>query len=235
MWSTPFNPFTWDKSSQRVTTNVVSLDVRNETEDLLTISGLSPGVTILVPLRNPFAQHPANISFGILGVILHHNITVQYGHSMIQIAIVPDDDHIVVPYIRVSQTREISSQNRLLECKRAHGQWLHTGNITCEGTTNVTITFVAFYPGNYLLETEFGAQPNSENKDQTHDEENRDESQCIKIKEPPRSKTENIKYRFTVTEAACLFWDSDKSNWKTAGCKVNKYPCHRISVCFYFV
>ena len=232
MWSTSFNPFTWDKSRQRVTTNVASLDVRNEKEDLLTISGLSPGVTIELPQQKPFLQHTEKMSFGKLGVIRHHNISVQYGHSRIQIAIAPDDDSIIVPYLRVSQPKMISPQNRLLECKRFEGQWLHIGNITCEGTTNVTITFVPFYPGSYLLETKFVAHPNIA-KDNI--EENQDKKQCNKIKEPPKSETENMTYRFSFTEAACLFWDSDMSNWKTTGCKVNKYPCHLLLVCYHFI
>lgn len=231
MWSTSFNPFTWDKTRQRVTTNVASLDVRNAEEDLLTISGLSPGVTFEVPQQKPFSRYTRIMSSAKLGVKLHHNISVQYGHSRIQITISPDDDSIIAPYLRVSQPKVISPQNRLLECKRSQEQWLPTGNITCEGTTNVTITFFTIYPGSYHLETKFAAHPNSA-KDNI--EENQDRKQRNKIKAPPKSETENMTYRFAFTEVACLFWDSDMSNWKTTGCKVNKYPCHLI-VCYQLI
>ena len=89
MWSTPFNPLTWDKSSERVTTHVANLDVRDGKENLIPLSGLSPGVTIFVPLNQATPHNTAKTSFAKLGVLKQHNITVQHGQSVVDISIVP--------------------------------------------------------------------------------------------------------------------------------------------------
>ena len=84
MWSTPFNPFTWDKSSKRVTTDVASLDVRDAEGKNIIISGLTPGVTILLPL-NRQTSHPVNVSFGADRTLRHHKIGPLFQNSMVKI------------------------------------------------------------------------------------------------------------------------------------------------------
>ena len=225
MWSTPFNPFTWAKSSKRVTTHVASLDVRDQNEDLIPMSGLSPGLTISVPLQNHPTVQPIenNSGFGKLGGLTRHNISVQYGHSVVKVLVAPQDDHYIIPFVRVSQSSDFSPQNRPFECKHVHGKWLQRGNITCRGKTNVTITFIAFNPGNYLLDTEFNVKQNNVNKEKWGFGETQEQEQCIQTKEPPSPQIENVNYKFTITEASCFFWNSSESTWKTTGCKVNRY------------
>ena len=226
MWSTPFNPFTWDKSSERVTTHVANLDLRDGKENLIPLSGLSPGVTIFVPLNQATPHNTAKTSFAKLGVLKQHNVTVQHGQSVVDISIVPRDNRVTISYLQVSQLSEISPQKRPLKCVRVRGKWLHKENITCRGTTNVTISFNAFYPGNYLLDTEFSIRQNNTIKDE-EDVENRDREHRIKIKEPPsKPEIENVNYMFTVSEASCLFWDVNESNWKPTGCKVSSSYHH---------
>ena len=230
MWSTPFNPFSWDKSSQRVTTHVASLEVRDGNGNLIPISGLSPGITILVPLGQPAPYHTIK-SLGKLGVLRHHNISVKHEHSMVEILIVPQDSQITISYLKVTQPNKVSPRKTPLECKRAQGEWFHKGSITCKGKTNVTVSFIAFHPGNYLLESEFRVQQNREEDVK----ENEDQEQCIRIKEPPRPQIENVNYTFTVSEAACLFWDLNENNWSTKGCKVQNM--HRrlcLCACIFF-
>lgn len=47
MWSIFFNFFIWDKSSEWVIINVVSLDIRDKEEDIIIIFGLLLGIIIL--------------------------------------------------------------------------------------------------------------------------------------------------------------------------------------------
>lgn len=222
MWSTPFNPFTWAKSSQRVTTHVASVDVRDQKGDLIQMSGLSPGLTILVPLQN-HPTIPNKSGFGKLGGLIRHNISVQYGHSVVKVLVAPQDDNHIIPFVRVSQSSAFLPQSRSFECKHVHGKWLQRGNITCRGKTNITITFIALNPGNYLLDAEFNVKQNNVNKEKGGFGETQEQEQCIQTKEPPSPQIENVTYRFTVTEASCVFWDSSESTWKTTGCKVNRY------------
>ena len=218
MWSTPFNPFTWDKSSERVTTHVVSLDLRNGKEELIPMSGLSPGVTILLPLNRHTSHHPANNSLGTRGMLRHHHISVKQGETMVEISIVPQDNHSTISNLKILLPGEISPP---YACKRVRGKWLKRGRITCKGNNNITISFTALTPGNYILDIDFIVKQNDENQEEEEGREDQDKERCIKIKEPPlKSVVKNVNYTYTVTESTCLFWESNEFNWKTTGCKV---------------
>jgi len=140
---------------------------------------------------------------------------------MVQILIAPEDSQFTISYIQVTQPTEVSPQETSLECKRTQGEWLHKGNITCKGKTNVTISFIAMYPGKYSLNSEFNTQQTKE------DEDNQYREPFVRIKEPQTSQIGNANYTFTVSEAACLFWDTVEST----GCKVNKYVSTFVSLC----
>lgn len=216
MWSTPFNPFTWNKSSEWVTTNVASLDIRDKEEDIITISGLSPGITILLPWQ-PITYHSSNLSFVRLGSSRRHSISVQHGHSVVEISIVSYGDDFVIPYVRVSPPVELSTQFGPPECKLVQGKWLDSGNITCVGKTNLTINFKTLLPGNYHLDIDFIRKGSNINEDEQGTDK------YIKIKEPPKQESQGINYTFTISEVACFFWNSSELYWDTSGCKVEGF------------
>ena len=214
MWSTPFNPFTWNKSSKRVTTDVASLDVRDAEGKKIPISGLTPGVIILLPL-NRQTSHPVNVSFGADRTLRHHKIESRFENSIVKIWIILEESDVAVSSIKITEPLKTSPP---LECKRARGAWLNSGRIACEGKNQIKISFTAFDPGYYVLYMDFKAVTESSG--------NVDEWEgngCIKIRQPPsRPKKAKVSYTFEVSESTCLFWQQIQSEWRTTGCKVKK-------------
>ena len=203
MWSTPFNPFTWDKSSKRVTTHVASLDVRDAEGKKILISGLTPGVIILLPL-NRQTSHPVNVSFGADRTLRHHKIGPLFENSMVKIWIILEESDFAVSSIKMEEPLKTSP---LLECKRVRGAWLNSRRIACEGKNQIKISFTAFDPGYYVLYMDLKAV--------TEHSEN--------LRKPPsRRKKAKVSYTFEVSESTCLFWQQIQSEWRTTGCKVNK-------------
>ena len=220
MWSTPFNPFTWDKTAQRVTSHVAGLEVKDGKGNLILMSDLSPGVTIILPLNKETPQRTFKKSAGKLGTTRHQNISVQHEKSAINILIVPQGNGLSVSRVKVIQPTEVATKERLLECIRAHVKWRRRGSITCKGRTQVAVTFVARHPGNYLLDIVFSGQKHST---KAAVEKNQDQELCIKIKESPSlTKSENVNYSVDVSESACLYWDKKEANWETKGCQVGE-------------
>ncbi|KAJ7382455.1 hypothetical protein OS493_034892 [Desmophyllum pertusum] len=217
MWSTPFNPFTWAKTSQRVTSHVAGLEVRDGKENLIFMSGLSPGVTILLPLNKETPVHTMYKAVGKRGTRIHHNISVQFGQSIVNISIIPQGNDISVSRVKVIQPNEIATKERRLACTHRQGKWLHRGSIACKGKTHITVTFLALYPGNYFLDIVFSGQKHNIESV----EDNEEKELCIEIKKPPlKKKSENVNYSFGMSESACLFLDAKELNWKTTGCQV---------------
>ena len=215
MWSTPFNPFTWDKSSKRVTTDVASLDVRDAEGKKILISGLIPGVIILLPL-NRQTSHPVNVSFGADRTLRHHKIGPLFENSMVKIWIILEESDVAVSSIKIAETLKTSP----LECKRVRGAWHNSDRITCEGKNQIKISFTAFDPGFYVLYMDFkSVTEHSGNVDEWEGNDNG----CIKIRQPPsRPKTARVSYTFEVGESTCLFWQQIQSERRTTGCKVKK-------------
>ena len=216
MWSTPFNPFTWDKSSKRVTTDVASLDVRDAEGKKILISGLKPGVTILLPLNRQIT-HPVNVSFGAHRTLSHHKIGPLNENFTVEIWIIFEESDAAVSSIIVTEPLETPPP---LECKQVRGAWLNSGRITCEGKNQIKISFRAFYPGYYVLYVDFKAvTEHSANVDEWEGNDNG----CIKIRQPPsRPKKAKVSYSFQVSESTCLFWQQIQSEWRATGCKVKK-------------
>ena len=203
MWSTPFNPFTWDKSSKRVTTHVASLDVRDAEGKKILISGLTPGVIILLPL-NRQTSHPVNVSFGADRTLRHHKIGPLFQNSMVKIWIILDESDVAISSIIIAEPLKTSPP---FECKRVRGAWLNSRRIACEGKNQIKISFTAFDPGYYVLYMDLKAV--------TEHSEN--------LRKPPsRRKKAKVSYTFEVSESTCLFWQQIQSEWRTTGCKVNK-------------
>ena len=216
MWSTPFNPFTWDKSSRRVTTHVASLDVRDAEGKKILISGLTPGVIILLPL-NRQTRHPVNVSFGADRTLKHHKIGGLYENSMIKIWIILEESDVAVSSIKIAEPLKTSPP---LECKRVRGAWHNSDRITCEGKNQIKISFRAFNQGFYVLYMDFKAVTESSGN---VDEWEGNDNECIKIRQPPsRPKKAKVSYTFEVSESTCLFWQQIQSEWRTTGCKVKK-------------
>ena len=216
MWSTPFNPFTWDKSSKRVTTDVASLDVRDAEGKKILISGLIPGVIILLPL-NRQTSHPVNVSFGADRTLRHHKIEHRFENSMVKIWIILEESDVAISSIIVAEPLKTSPP---LECKQVRGAWLRSGRIACEGKNKIKISFTAFDPGFYVLYMDFKAvTEHSGNVDEWEGKDNG----CIKIRQPPsRPKKAKVSYTFEVSVSTCLFWQQNQSEWRTTGCKVKK-------------
>ena len=219
MWSTPFNPFTWDKSSKRVTTDVASLDFRDAEGKKILISGLKPGVTIFLPLNRQITD-PVNVSFGADRALRHHKIGPLNENSVVEIWIILEESDVAVSSIKIAEPLKTSPP---FECKRVRGAWLNSGRITCEGKNQIKISLTVFDPGCYVLYLDLKAvTEHSGNVDEWESNDNG----CIKIRQPPsRPKKAKVSYSFQVSEFTCLFWQQIQSEWRATGCKVKKLSC----------
>lgn len=215
MWSTPFNPFTWDQTSERVTSHVAGLEVRDEKGDIIDMTNLSREITVILPLDKKATHIISRGSTYYHEMIINHNIKVRYAQSFVNVSFLPQSSDLVISKVKV-----ISAANQnYSECENVRDQWIKRGRIQCNG--NVAVSFMAVNPGRYRVDAIFSVKERKMRKMTQSLTLERGKATCITIKKPPVVNEEkNISVQ--VSESACLFWETETSAWKTTGCRVRK-------------
>jgi len=87
-----FTPFSWDQSSQRVTSLVASLETKDNNGKDIRMTNLNKPFTIHLPQRIQ-QQHFQNETFTLeFGRIVYHKIEFQHGGMTLHINIIPPDN-----------------------------------------------------------------------------------------------------------------------------------------------
>ena len=200
MWTTPFNPFTWDQTNKRVTSHVAELEVRDEKGDIINMTDPIRKITIILPLDKK-ATHNILKGFKVYRkMMINHNITVQYGQSFVNVSFKPQSSDLVISKVKVTSA---TNQN-YADCENVGNNWIKIGRINCDA--NVAVSNV---------------KESKRKKTTQSPRPDRSNASCVTIKKPPAVlEVKNISVQ--VSESACLFWETETSAWKTTGCRVRK-------------
>lgn len=200
MWTTPFNPFTWDQTNKRVTSHVAELEVRDEKGDIINMTDPIRKITVILPLDKK-ATHNILKGFKVYRkMMINHNITVQYGQSFVNVSFKPQSSDLVISKVKVTSA---TNQN-YADCENVGNNWIKKGRINCD--SNVAVS--------YVKESKIKKTTQSHRPDRSN-------ASCVTIKKPPAVfEVKNISVQ--VSESACLFWETESSAWKTTGCRVRE-------------
>ena len=104
MLSIPFNPYTWDSTKQRVNSDVLALDLKDETRKLIKVSNLSNNVIIVEPLQNQMVSFENGQYFTQNDNLHFHVIDVKYENTLIMLEITPTEANTnLYVYLRYGQ------------------------------------------------------------------------------------------------------------------------------------
>ena len=197
MWTTPFNPFTWDQTNKRVTSHVAELEVRDEKGDIINMTDPIRKITVILPLDKK-GTHNILKGFKVYRkMMFNHNITVQYGQSFVNVSFKPQSSDLVISKVKVTSA---TNQN-CADCENVGNNWIKKGRINCDA--NVSVSNVK---ESKIKKTIQSPRPDRSN------------ASCVTIKKPPAMfEVKNISVQ--VSESACLFWETETSAWKTTGCR----------------
>ena len=85
MLSIPFNPYTWDSTKQRVNSDVLALDLKDDTRKLIEVSNLSNNVIIFKSLSSDQTGSFEN------GQYYPQIYVAEYENTLIMIEITPTE------------------------------------------------------------------------------------------------------------------------------------------------
>lgn len=245
MLSIPFNPFTWDKTRERVDSNVLSLDLKDDEQQVVEIEQLSSDVIIEIPLNAQSKPVKMLHFFTKSNSPRFHEITVDYESTIVQLDIAPKDESVnLTIYIRFGHrptikehdfNATISSNERCIWTKM--DQHFKNG---CSSSYQTPIEFLAKKPGKYYLaavtHSNSSTKPHRRQKRSCFGQE-RQRRSCVEVKRPPPTppQSQNVSlvpvyepstdqnYTLRVAMGSCVYWSDMRQKWITDGCRVSQH------------
>ena len=243
MLSIPFNPFTWDITSQRVHSNVLSLDLKNDKRRMIKVSKLSSDIFIKIPLNHQDRASEKPHFFTKNGTSRFHEIKIDYENTLIQLEITPEEINVNLtifmrfghrPTIREHDlSGTVSSDERCIWTKI---QERNEEKQVCSPNTLTPIEILAQKPGKYYLEVRSHRSFPKPQKRQKRScfGHGRQKRSCVEVKSPPPTPplSENVSivpaydpstddnYTMQVALGSCVHWSDERQMWTTQGCQV---------------
>ena len=246
MLSIPFNPYTWDVTRERVDSDILAMDLKDDERKLIKVSGLPNDVLIVTPLK------PQKISLQIPQYFTQndnlrfHQIDVKYENTLIMVEITPTDESVTLfVYMRHSQrpTTQVCDLNATISkqetCIWWNAQEKSYGRAKCSSNrfATVPIETVARQPGSYFL----GIKSHDTSVTSLRRQKRscfgigRQKRSCVQVKGPPStpSQGKNVSlvpmydptisrnYTMRVALGSCVFWSEEQEKWTTNGCHVS--------------
>ena len=245
MLSIPFNPYTWDRTKERVNSDVLALDLKDETRKVIKAANLSSNIIILTPLETQTNSLETPQYFTNNDHLRFHEIDVEYENTLLKLEVTPHEPtvHLFV-YLRYGQrptTKEhdlnatVSQNVRCVWTSGVHDK--NEGKTECSFNSLTPIETVAKQPGTYFL----GVKSSNESVANSHKRQKRScfgdrrqKRSCVEVKDPPPtppqsknvtvvpvydSSTDN-NYTLRVAQGSCVHWSEEREMWITDGCQV---------------
>ena len=247
MLSIPFNPYTWDSTKQRVNSDVLALDLKDDTRKLIKVSNLSRSnnVIVVTPLKPQTVSFESPQYFTQNDNLRFHKIDVENENTLIMLEITPTEANTnLLVYLRYGQrpttqvhdlNATVSKSEKCVWTPGAHGK--KDGKTKCSWLA-IPIETLAKRPGKYFL----GVQGYDRSGTNSHKREKRScfgnrrqKRSCVEVKEPPPNppQMENVtvvpvynsksdhNYTLRVALGSCVFWSEEREKWITEGCRVS--------------
>ena len=248
MQAVDFNPFTWDNSSNKVKSSVISLELKSGNAKRINVSNLNNDIEIIIPISSP----PQNSSNGTEHYFLKPNqMSVRSYYA--ELADVPVSLTFGVAQEGIHVELYIKFGRRPSASDSDHN-FTFTSTRTCENKTDdepscflkdTSFAVVPSKPGFLYVGLSFqGAKNKTEHsrKRRACFGHRRERRSCVGVKDPPPKgvtttvvpqydPNTDVNYTFTITQSSCLYWSEDKEKWTSDGCKVTcdfyEIPCNR--------
>ena len=236
----PFNPFTWDITRERVHSDVLTLEIKDDQGKTIKVSQLPSDVTMKISLEQPYSVIENSHLFIKKNDSRFHEIVVNYENTLIQLETHAAVDLIIFikfgsrPTINEHDLNGTVSRNEVCVWTRIQGKidWKRL----CSRNGINPIQFLAQKAGRYFIEVrshEGFIKPHQRQKCSCFGH-GRQKRSCNEVKSPPPTSSQNKNvsvvpaydpstdhnYTLRVALASCVYWSDDRQMWTTEGCQV---------------
>ena len=240
MRAVDFNPFSWDISSKKVKSNVISLDFQNGNGKKINVSNLDNDIEIVIPISGP-ATNTSNATehyFLKPNRMFIHSYYAELANVPVSMRIgVQEEGTVVKIFLKFGSrpTVEDSDYNFTILFRsicRNQVDYQQNKSTSCvleeRSVTVVPSEPSLLYVG--LLSVHNVTDHARERRSCFGN--GRERRSCVGVKDPPPTGVAkvdvpkydpltDVNYTFTITQASCLYWSEDKEEWTSDGCKVS--------------
>ena len=247
MLSISFNPYTWDSTTQRVNSDVLALDLKDDTRKLIKVSNLSNNVIVVIPLKPQTFPLESPQYFTQDNNLRFHVIDVEYENTLIMLEITATEATTnLCVYLRYSQrptTQEhdlnatFTNNGRCVWTPTAHDK--NGGKTECSFNHLASIETLAKRPGKYFLGVQICNSTVTKvykRKKRSCFGSKRQKRSCVEVKDPPSTppQSKNVtvvpvynsetdqNYTLRVALGSCVYWSEEREMWITDGCQVSR-------------
>ena len=240
MRAVDFNPFSWDSSSKKVKSNVISLDFQSGNGKKINVSNLDNDIEIVIPISTP-ATNTSNATehyFLKPNRMFYHSYYAELADVPVSMRIgAPAEGTILQLFVKFGSrpTMEDFDHNFTMlftSICRNQVDYQQNNSTSCV-LEERSVTIVPSEPS--LLYVGLF----SDNNVTSHARErrscfgnSRERRSCVGIKDPPPTGVTkvdvpkydpliDVNYTFTITQSSCLYWSENKEKWTSDGCKVS--------------
>ena len=246
MLSMRFNPFTWDSTSERVRSNILTLELRDDKQRAIRVSQSSE-IFMKIPLKTTGTNVEQPLANIFIKNTRFHEINVDYENTSIQLEITPADAAVnLMIFIRFNYRSTILehdangtvSSNGWCIWRRVQGniEWERV----CSSNRKTPIQLFAQKRGKYYVEIETEESRAKRRQKRSCFEQRRQKRSCVEVKPPPppSPKGENVtvvpkydpatdhNYTMRTALASCVYWSEEQQMWTTEGCQVRVKPAN---------
>ena len=233
-----FNPQFSPNSSNHISSKVVSLDLKDESDQTLQITDLPSDIAITIPFSHSNGNAtPASKHFLSPGIMQFHIVSVQQTKTEIQFSIKICPQASVTVYFRHGEkpTKDVFDEVVSLADKNK------TSNSDCQNEDDFdfrNIWLTATKPGDYYIGL---LQSNENNAVQSRNRrsllaESTSQDRCVTFKDPPPTPPppseyvivkpeydpeKSVNYSLQMNTIWCAYWSESKEMWTNEGCTVS--------------
>ena len=234
-----FNPYTTHHSSSRVTSNVVSLVLKDDNGEVLHVTDLLSEIHINIPTSEHDQGGTASQKDDFLnpGTIQYHVITVHEANTTLKLSMTMKKPVAISAFIKFGKHPNQTSYDEVIDITEENG--FRTMALGCKssGKCSYDILISCNASGKYYI----GLLGREENRT-VHSRvkrsllsERASKEKCVKFKDPPPTLTppaestilvpqydpdSSVNYSLLVNTIWCVYWSQTEERWTNEGCKV---------------
>lgn len=234
-----FNPQSSPSSSNQIRTNVVSLDLKDESGQTLQITDLPSDISITIPSSlssgnaTPYSEYFLNP-----GIMQYHITSVQEENTALKISMRICLQYSLVVYLRYGEKPTQRVFDDVTSLSALNG----TSYSDCQKADNnsQTIWMTATEPGKYYIALQYNGSSAVQSRNRRSLlSESILWDRCVKFKAPPPTplpsaefvalKAEydpekSVNYSLQINTVWCAYWSESEEKWTSEGCKVHTFP-----------
>lgn len=239
-----------DQAFDEINTKVVSLTLKDESGNALSISNLPSAISLTVPLKDTGNKTPQVQEYSVPEVMMYRTFTENRGNSLVKLSLKLERSALFEVYVKYGSRPSKQDYDYFTTIEGAPCQ---NANLSCNESTYVW--FDAARKGKYSigLLQKWNARERrtaawkidySDNDLQRKVPKKRmarsllqlnnpEGKLCVKYKDPPTPQPlvnvtvmppynpeTSVNFTLEVDSAGCLYWSETKEQWISEGCKV---------------